>query len=77
MRCRVGGEHFGASTGPGAQRIDERQFQIFDLHAVNGWSPTEVAETLGLSVARVYLTKRRVSAILKKKARASEREAIR
>jgi len=73
----VGGEHFGASTGPGAQRIDERQFQIFDLYAVKVWSPTEVAETLGLSVARVYLTKRRVSAILKKKARALEHEAIR
>jgi len=43
MRCRVGGEPFGASAGAGAQRIDKRQFQIFDLYAVKGWSPTEVA----------------------------------
>ena len=74
MRWRVGGEPCGASAGAGAQRIDKRQFQIFDLYAVKGWSPTEVAQTLGLSVARVYLTKHPVSAILKKKARALERE---
>jgi RNA polymerase sigma factor (sigma-70 family) len=47
-------------------RIDERQFQIFDFNVIKGWSAAEVAKTLGISVARVYLTKHRVSAILKK-----------
>jgi RNA polymerase sigma-70 factor (ECF subfamily) len=47
-------------------RIDERQFQVFDLNVLKGWPAAEVAQTLGISVARVYLTKHRVSAALKK-----------
>ena len=47
-------------------QIDERQFQIFDLNVMKNWSAAEVAKTLGISVARVYLAKHRVSAILKK-----------
>ena len=35
------------------ERIDERQFQVFDLHAVKGWPPADVAQTLGMSVACV------------------------
>ena len=54
-------------------RIDERQFQVFDLYAIKGWSATDVAQTLSISVGRVYLTKHRVSAILKKEARLLER----
>jgi len=56
-------------------KIDERQFQIFDLYAVKGWSASDVAQTLRISVARVYLTKHRVSAMLKKEARLLERRA--
>jgi RNA polymerase sigma factor (sigma-70 family) len=58
-------------------RIDERQFQIFDLYAVKGWSATEVAQTLRITVARVYLIKHRLSALLKQEARALEREVSR
>ena len=47
-------------------KIDERQFQVFDLNVSKGWSPKDIAQTLGISVARVYLTKHRVSALLKK-----------
>jgi len=47
-------------------RIDERQFQAFDLYAVKGWPAGEVAKTLGISVGRVYLTKHRVASLLKK-----------
>jgi RNA polymerase sigma factor (sigma-70 family) len=47
-------------------RIDERLYQVFDLNVMKGWSASEAAKTLGISVARVYLTKHRVSAILKK-----------
>jgi RNA polymerase sigma-70 factor (ECF subfamily) len=55
------------------KRIDERQFQIFDLYVMKGWPPGNVAQTLGISIARVYLTKHRVSALLKKEARRLER----
>ena len=56
-------------------RIDERQFQVFDLYAAKGWPAGDVAQTLGISIARVYLTKHRVGALLKKEVRRLERAA--
>src|SRR6266487_952673 len=50
-------------------QIEERQFQIFDLYVMKGWSPREVALTLRISIASVYLNKHRVSALLKKEVR--------
>jgi RNA polymerase sigma factor (sigma-70 family) len=57
-------------------RIDERQFQIFDFCVTKEWSPADVAQTLGISAARVYLTKHRVSALLKKEVRRLEKAAV-
>ncbi len=54
-------------------RIEERQFQIFDLCVTKAWSPAEVARTLGIPVARVYLAKHRVSALLEKEVRRLEK----
>jgi len=42
------------------------QFQIFDLNALKEWPAGEVARSLGVSLANVYLTKHRVSAALRK-----------
>ncbi len=56
-------------------RLDERQFQVFDFYVTKGWPPAEVARTLGVSVATVYLTKHRVSALLKKEVRLLEKLA--
>jgi len=50
-------------------QIEERQFQIFDLYVMKGWSPREVALTLRISIASVYLNKHWVSALLKKEVR--------
>src|SRR4029077_20138282 len=57
------------------QQIDERQFQIFDLYVTKGWPAGRVAKMLGVSVARVYLTKHRVAALLKKEVRRLEKAA--
>ncbi len=54
-------------------RIDERQFQVFDLYVRKAWEPAEVARTLGISVARVYLTKHRISALIEKEVRRLEK----
>src|SRR5439155_12047656 len=54
--------------------IEERQFQVFDLYVMKGWPPAEVAQTLGISIARVDLIKHRVSALLKKEVRRLERQ---
>ena len=56
-------------------RIDERQFQIFDLYVTKGWPPGRVAKTLGVSIARVYLTKHRVAMVLKKEVQRLEKAA--
>ena len=53
-------------------RVEERQLQVFDLCVMKGWPPGDVARTLGISVARVYLIKHRVSALLKKEVRRLE-----
>jgi hypothetical protein len=36
------------------ERIEERQFQVFDLCVAKGWPAADVAQTFGISVARVY-----------------------
>ena len=57
------------------ERIDERQFQVFDLCVTKGWPSGDVAKTLGISNARVYLTRHRVTAMLKKEVKRLERTA--
>jgi RNA polymerase sigma-70 factor (ECF subfamily) len=48
------------------ERVDARQWQIFDLHAIKQWSVADVAKTLGISTGRVYIAKHRISQLLKK-----------
>jgi len=55
-------------------RIDERQFQIFDLYVTKNWPPEDVARTLGISVARIYLTKYRISAMITKEVKRLEKQ---
>lgn len=54
-------------------RIDDRQFQVFDLYVGKGWPARDVATTLGISVARVYLIKHRVAAQLAKEIKRLEK----
>lgn len=42
------------------RQVSDAQFQIFDLHVLRGWSARDVAKTLAVSVATVYLAKLRV-----------------
>jgi len=56
------------------ERIDERQFQIFDLYVTKDWPAGRVAKTLGISIARVYLAKHRVAALLKKEVKRMEKQ---
>lgn len=55
------------------EQIDERAFQIFDLCVLKGWPPRDVARTLGIAAASVYLSKHRVSIRIKKEIRRLER----
>ncbi len=42
------------------------QYQVFDLNVLKEWPARDVAKSLGLNIASVYLAKHRVSAALKK-----------
>jgi RNA polymerase sigma-70 factor (ECF subfamily) len=53
-----------------------KQFQIFDLNALKEWPAAEVAKSLGVSLASVYVTKHRVSAALKKEMARLDRSSL-
>ncbi len=55
-----------AATERVKAQIAPRQFQIFQLYVLKEWPVGEVARTLGVSRTLVYVTKHRVSALLKK-----------
>jgi RNA polymerase sigma-70 factor (ECF subfamily) len=56
-------------------KVKSRQYQIFDLVVLQRWSVDDVARTLGLNRAQVYLAKHRVSALLKQAVKRLEQQA--
>lgn len=50
------------------RRVSARQFQLFDLHVLQGLSVREAAATGGSTMAAVYMAKSRVGRLLKKEA---------
>lgn len=51
-----------------------RQIQVFDLTALQEWPASDVARSLSVSLANVYVTRHRVAAALKKETARLERE---
>lgn len=47
------------------RRLPAEQFQMFDFYVLRDWPADKVARTLGVSTARVYLTKHRVGKLVK------------
>jgi RNA polymerase sigma factor (sigma-70 family) len=54
------------------QEANPKQYQVFDYCVLQGMRASEVAAMLGLSTARVYMAKHRVSAAVKRAARKIE-----
>jgi len=48
------------------QQVSPKQYQIFDYYVLKQWDAKKVQETLGVSMAQVYLAKHRVGSVLKK-----------
>jgi RNA polymerase sigma factor (sigma-70 family) len=48
------------------QRVQIEHFQMFDLFALKGWTAREVAKTLRVSVAHVYVAKHRIMKLVQK-----------
>ena len=48
------------------RQVQPQHYQIYHLHVVLGQSPREVARSLGVNMAQIYLAKHRVGNLLKK-----------
>jgi RNA polymerase sigma factor (sigma-70 family) len=48
------------------QKVDPKQYQIFDLLVFKNWPVAKVARFLSINAGRVYLTKHRITKLLKK-----------
>ncbi len=57
------------------RQVKPKHFQIFDLAALQNWSAQDIARTLKVSAAQVYLAKHRVGSLLKKELRRLAKEA--
>ena len=62
-----------AASEKAKRQVDLKQWQIFDLYVLKNWPPREVAKALGVSIARVYLAKHRVGAVVRKEVEKLER----
>lgn len=57
------------------RQVNARQYQIFDAYVLKEWPVAKVRQTLGVSLAQVYLAKHRVGALVKKELRRLEAQA--
>jgi RNA polymerase sigma-70 factor (ECF subfamily) len=57
---------FDAALERVKQKFSLKQFQIFDLLVLQEWPARDVARSLGVTLANVYVTKHRVSVAIKK-----------
>ncbi len=55
-----------AALGRVKAQMALKQFQMFDLYVLKERPASEVAQTLGVTVAQVYLAKHRISSLLQK-----------
>ena len=55
-------------------QVSARQFQIFELAAIQEWPVGDIARTLRVNAAQVYLARHRVGAALKREVRRLEKE---
>ena len=51
------------------RHVKEEHYQMFDLNVLRDWPADQVARTLDVSIAQVYLAKHRILALLKKEVR--------
>jgi RNA polymerase sigma factor (sigma-70 family) len=56
------------------EKFSLKQFQVFDLLVLKEWKAAEVAKSLGVSLANVYVIRHRISAAIKKEIRHLEKQ---
>jgi RNA polymerase sigma-70 factor (ECF subfamily) len=55
-------------------RVKEEQYQLFDFCVVKQWPVRRIVQTLGVSAARIYLAKYRITRLLRKEVARLEKE---
>lgn len=58
------------------QKVNPRQFQIFDCYVLKCWPVQDVTRMFKVSAGQVYLTKHRIAALLKKERQSLERQGL-
>lgn len=56
------------------RRVEPEKYQIFDFYVNKNWPPEKVAKTFGLPVEQVYMTKHRVTDMIKDEVKRLEKE---
>jgi len=56
------------------EKFSLKQFQVFDLVVLKEWPAAEVAKSLGVSLANVYVIRHRISAAIKKETKRLENQ---
>jgi RNA polymerase sigma factor (sigma-70 family) len=65
---------FAAAMERVKRKFSLKQFQIFDLLVLKEWPAAEIAQSLGVTLANVYVTRHRISAAIKKETKRLEHE---
>ena len=58
------------------RRVSIEQFQMFDLFVLKGWPARDVAKTLSVTIAHVYVAKHRLAKLVKKEVRLLEEKDV-
>ena len=58
------------------RRVSIEQFQMFDFFVLKGWRARDVAKTLGVTVAHVYVAKHRLGRLVRKEIAALEKKGM-
>ena len=56
--------------------VSIEQYQMFDLFVLKDWPAKDVAKTLGVTIAYVYVAKHRIAKLIRKEVAALEAKGI-
>jgi RNA polymerase sigma factor (sigma-70 family) len=65
---------FSAALDRVKEKFSLKQFQIFDLLVLKEWPAADVAHSLGVTLANVYVTRHRIAAAIKKETKRLENQ---
>lgn len=58
------------------QKVEPKQFQVFDLYVLREWPAGRVSKTLNVSLTQVYLAKHRIAKLLRQELKLMEQASV-